>query len=488
MKMPSEQFESTCIKRALVSFSRREDGSITVFAMFMVFMMLMVCGISVDLMRNEMTRTKVQNTLDRAILAASELDQDDPYGAVDDYFAKAGMASFLDEVIVTPSVDEAGVTYARTVSAIARTRTSTQYMRLSGVNSLPVFTAGKAEEVVANSEISLVIDISGSMRNNNKITNLRRGAKEFVSAVLKGRAAETTSLNIVPYAGQVNPGPLVFARAGGVRFPAFTKDENGEDILYGETITLEDGTEVPSPYNARSSCLDLRSTDFSNINLPSGGYAQTAYFMNWTIDEPTMDWGWCPLDTTAIQYAQNDIGDLHKFIDGIRLHDGTGTQYGMKYGVALLNPSSKDTFVELNKVNLVPDEFKNRPVAFDDPDTRKFIVLMTDGAITDQFRPIETVDFENIDVALLDREVVDDDRKIYSVKSTNVSNFDSVCTKAKDEGITVYTIAFEANEAAQKQMRDCATSSAYFYKAEGIAISAVFKAIARQINNLRLVQ
>ena len=71
MKMPSEQFESTCIKRALVSFSRREDGSITVFAMFMVFMMLMVCGISVDLMRNEMTRTKVQNTLDREILAAS---------------------------------------------------------------------------------------------------------------------------------------------------------------------------------------------------------------------------------------------------------------------------------------------------------------------------------------------------------------------------------------------------------------------------------
>lgn len=488
MQMPREQNKTSYSMRGVNAFSRNEDGSITVFAIFMIFMMLMVCGISVDLMQNEMTRTKVQNTLDRAILAASDLEQQrDPDDVVDDYFAKAGMTSFLEDVKITPGADKATTNF-RTVEATARTRTRAKYMSLTGVDWLPVYTSGQAEEVVENKEISLVIDISGSMRFNGKIGNLRVAAKEFVSTVLEGNAALVTSLNIVPYAGQVNPGPIVFARSGGVRFPAVIKNEEDEDVLYGTTVTLEDGTVVASPYNARSSCLDLRSTDFSNINLPSGGYAQTAYFMNWTIDDDTMDWGWCPLDSTSIQYAQNNISELHTFIDNIRLHDGTGTQYGMKYGVALLNPSSNDAFIALNNASLVPDEFKDRPAAFDDPDTRKYIVLMTDGAITDQFRPERTVDFENADVALLDRDNVGDDRKIYAKKSNNVSNFKSVCDKAKAEGITVYTIAFEANKSAQDQMRDCATTASNFYKVEGVAISSVFKAIARQISDLRLVR
>ena len=69
----------------------------------MILMMLMVCGIAVDLMQNEMMRTRVQNTLDRAILAASDLDQPLPADdVVDDYFAKAGMSEFLDTVEITP--------------------------------------------------------------------------------------------------------------------------------------------------------------------------------------------------------------------------------------------------------------------------------------------------------------------------------------------------------------------------------------------------
>ncbi|MGA9412703.1 MAG: Tad domain-containing protein, partial [Roseobacter sp.] len=103
MQMPREQNKTSYSVRGVNAFSRNEDGSITVFAIFMIFMMLMVCGISVDLMQNEMTRTKVQNTLDRAILAASDLEQQrDPDDVVDDYFAKAGMTSFLEDVKITP--------------------------------------------------------------------------------------------------------------------------------------------------------------------------------------------------------------------------------------------------------------------------------------------------------------------------------------------------------------------------------------------------
>ncbi len=66
-------------------------------------------------------------------------------------------------------------------------------MSLTGVDWLPVYTSGQAEEVVENKEISLVIDISGSMRFNGKIGNLRVAAKEFVSTVLEGNAAGNVS-------------------------------------------------------------------------------------------------------------------------------------------------------------------------------------------------------------------------------------------------------------------------------------------------------
>ena len=472
-------------KEFFASFGHKEDGAITIFACFMVFMMLMVCGIAVDLMQNEMMRTRVQNTLDRAILAASDLDQPlPPDEVVDDYFAKAGMIEMLDNVEITPGA-ELPTTNFRVVSAEARTTTPAIYMALTGVDTLPVYTAGTAEETIENTEISLVLDISGSMRNNGKIGNLRTAAKQFIDAVLEAGAANTTSVNIVPYAGQTNPGPLVFARAGGNPFATFIEDETGEMLLYGDTITDEDGNTIEIPHNSKSSCLDLTTADFSNINLPSGGYTQTSHFMNWVIDAPTMDWGWCPQNNSAIQYAQNNAGTLKTFIDDIRLHDGTGTQYGMKYGVALLNPTSNSTFKALSEQGLVPPQFKDRPAAFDDDDTRKFIVLMTDGQITDQFRPSDPVDVLNPTLELNARG---DDKTRFSTRSTNVTNFYSVCTQAKDAGITVYTIAFEAPQNAITEMRNCATSPAFFYKVEGIEISSAFKSIARQINELRLTR
>jgi len=76
----------------LARFAREEDGVVTAMALFFVLMMCLVGGIGVDLMRNEMERTNVQATLDRAVLAASDMEQVmSPEGVVRDYFAKAGL-------------------------------------------------------------------------------------------------------------------------------------------------------------------------------------------------------------------------------------------------------------------------------------------------------------------------------------------------------------------------------------------------------------
>ena len=55
----------------------------------------------------------------------------------------------------------------------------------------------------------------------------------------------------------------------------------------------------------------------------------------------------------------------------MRLHDGTGTHYGMLWGLWLLDPGSNWAVQQLAAAGLVPSEFDSRPAAHDDPETLK---------------------------------------------------------------------------------------------------------------------
>lgn len=567
-------------RRARLSgFARDESGVMVIFGLYIFLAMILVAGIGVDVMRFERERANLQNTLDRAVLAAADLDQPlEPRAVVEDYFSKAGMTSYLADVRTNQ-----GLSF-REVTAEGGLSMGTHFMRMAGVDTLSVGGLAAARESIPNVEISLVLDISGSMRNNNRMDTLKPAAKNFVSAVLTGAAADTTSINLIPYAGQTNPGPAMFDYLDGRRvgetgedhFPeweqdisnitiwfdtdrngaidpevdysakiegypdsdveAFNKDDLDEYYYYvvdyvlrqnpeldrdtaavgatikgGEqtttfyNIVTGEAMEAPKDYwtktdltfqfssfysdvlaNDYSSCLELRSADFADANLPATGADQTPHFMYWDIDATVMDWGWCPEDDTAIQYAQNNEQALHSFIDGIRMHDGTGTFYGMKWALALLNPSSQHVFSYLNASGLVPDAFMTRPSAFNQENWAKYVVLMTDGQITEQFRPTDPLDPVNWDTELLNRTSVD--RYQMSTRSTNLARFYSQCDLAKQNGIVIFTIAFDAPSGASGEMRNCASSPAHFFEVSGTGLGEAFTAIARQINQLRLTQ
>ena len=59
-------------------------------------------------------------------------------------------------------------------------------------------------ESIGNVEISLVLDVSGSMRNNNRLVNLKRAAKEFVQTMDDNTEDGKMSISIVPYSTQVS--------------------------------------------------------------------------------------------------------------------------------------------------------------------------------------------------------------------------------------------------------------------------------------------
>ena len=618
-------------------FMTEPDGNITVFSVFMTILVLMVSGAAVDIMRYEATRAQMQTQMDRAVLAAADLDQDQTSDAVvRDYMDKAGMTDVLLGTKTTWGLNH------RTVEAWGEATIPTFFLKLSGYDDLTPPALSVAEEKIANVEISLVLDISGSMRFNDRMTRLRPAAQGFVNKVMTDATNGVTTLNLVPFAGSVNPGDILFDYFRGKRpkikgnngwgngdqdapggslcnnnaenydegladpscadgtsepvtggyFSPWPQaisnvvlyfDTDGDDI-YDVAHKIEDFPEVasrdvddffkgavayvmaqdsdltdpaqflgisikggqeknryfqvkgnlngatsdlgptknqgkvpgktygygqidyvmwesayvsPNPeaapetvepdtnINMPGSCVEIYDSEFDTTDLPlSDDYVP--HFHHWEIASDVMDWGWCPGEDTAVQYYSADREGLVQFIGDMRMHDGTGTQYGMKYGLALLDPANRDEVSHLIANGLVDPRFEGRPIDWNDPETEKYIVLMTDGQTTEQYRPNDPDLPINGESEL--KVQGSGSYHSFSAQSRNMDNLQKQCTLAKHNGVTVFTIAYETNATAASEMLSCASSASHFFHVQGEEIAETFDTIARQINNLRLIQ
>lgn len=573
------------LRAAARRFGRSEDGSMVIFGLFVALIIFMSLGLAVDAMNAEYRRTKLQSTLDSAVLAAADLDQ--PFDAeevVESYFTRAGLAETLDPVPAPVQTLN-----SRTVSASASQTVPTSFLQLVGIDSFDIDVQSTANETIPDVEISLVLDISGSMRfgTSNGLTDrigpLRDASKDFARTVLRGGRANDTTISVVPYAGQVNPGAELFAMVGGAR------------------------------RHGHSECLVLGSAEFSRTGLPSSSARQVPHFMSWSIDRTYMDWGWCPQANSAILPFSSDVSQIEDYVDGLRLYDGTGTHIGMKWGLALLDPTSRDEVASLRGSGLAGPVSDGRPYEWDQDGNLKVIVLMTDGNITEQISPLYDVPVfwhgtsrteiavlepnavyralhdagRGIDtdlamlelraallvadpyaksvqitsgtvrmnglhtaqsmlamlkpltaeetarladlvdgglasldpairvggtaapasppgIALIDhgyrnltseldrqRNHLNQSGRLKSQTSSASSNrdmFTAICAAAKAHGVVVYTVAFEASSEAQSEMRECATADSHYFDVRDAQIATAFRAIASQINQLRLMK
>ncbi|NRB02282.1 MAG: hypothetical protein HRU30_03365 [Rhodobacteraceae bacterium] len=459
--------ENTRHSGVLSAFFSREDGTMTIFSIYMFLIMIIMGGLGVDLIQNEMERTQLQHTVDRAVLAAADLDQElDPTAVVNDYFDKSGMASYLTSVTVSE-----GLNY-RTVTAAAETETETRFMRLVGVDELIVPAIGTAEERISNVEISMILDISGSMGWNNKMSRLQTAAREFVDTVIKDPSENKISVSLIPYTAQVNAGP---------------------DLFYRFNTTQD---------HDFSHCVDFEISDFDLTALSfSKQYEQMQHFeTGWSYSNPISNPG-CPQQTyeRIVPFSQ-DTTALKATINQYRARANTAIHLGMKWGVAMLDPAFRPVNQWLATNGKINNAFSVRPADYDDDDTLKTIVLMTDGQNVDTIRiqpwyynsDSERYHWSRYPLYWYLNNYVWGSwnnwryTKYSSLQADNM--LDKICTAAKNKGMVVWSVGFEVTDYSAGVMENCASTPSHFFRVEGIEISDAFDAIAKQINQLRLTQ
>lgn len=369
------------------SLSRDESGSLTIFSLFLFVLILFIAGMAVDLMRYERERTGLQNAMDAGVIASSSLDQSvDAEALVKDYVAKAGYNP--DLVTVTPTeVRPDGTTLtSRSVQADADFQMSTIFMNMMGIDDLAGNATGTALQGSEVLEIALVLDISGSMGNGDKLQNLKDAAKEFVTTILNNNDPSRVSISIVPYNQQVYMDAELRTRLA----LTDTVIDVQDPAAYGGAITTYTQFDLNSP------CAAFGTEDFQSRRLAAPGrtidtsaqFVDDMYYWslngdtNQQFEDPFEFSYWCGNYPQPILLYQNNATTLHNFIDTFQANGATAIDIGMNWGVGILDPSFEDVVTDMVDDGVLGADMRGRPLEYGENGVRKYVVLMTDGKNT----------------------------------------------------------------------------------------------------------
>ena len=368
-------------------FLRDEAGGFIAFSMFAAVLILLMAGMAVDLMRYEQQRALQQQTLDTAILAAASVSQKLPaQEVVREYYTSAGLDPDTVNVQIVSETIKGGRATGRAVRATSDFNTSTGFMRMMGVETLGSEVVSAAGEGATLLEIVMVLDVSESMNENDRLAKMKAAAKEFVTTVLANNEAEDVMISIVPYNHQVYAPDALMAE------------------LSDQGMLNEWTNSLPGPHRTGSlrsieardpdsRCLNFWGEDFSDRQLVPRNYGADVltkfvdnafvHTMNGVTNQPhevPHEFSfWCNDISTRMMLYQNDLTTLTDHIDSIFAHEGTSIDIGMTWAVGLLDPSFRPVVNGLANGNHVPASVRDHPADYDDEDVKKYVILMSDG-------------------------------------------------------------------------------------------------------------
>ncbi|WP_254435890.1 TadE/TadG family type IV pilus assembly protein [Ruegeria arenilitoris] len=532
---------SVRVQKGARHFASDESGALTIFALLMFLVIVAFVGIGIDFMRFESERAELQYTLDRSVLAAADLDQkEEPKSVVRAYLERAGL---LEHVTSIDVVNSAGY---REVSATAMSEFPTQFMRLSGYETLSAPAASTAEESVGLAEISIVMDVSTSIA----LQELKDATKSIITQIgtKNGTWSSEVSFSLIPYSSQVNA---------------------GESLLQYYNLDR---------FHDHSHCVNFIDNEFSKPDLSlTRLLEQTAHFDPYTETKEPIEHPVCPVRPgSAILPFQNNKTVLHDYVDGLTklsnpvADEDSGLDNGANWGLILLDPGTRPVINKLATIdNIVPDTFKGRPVAYGD-NVQKVLILVSDGDNTDQHmlnpskrttmsdlwyneeadrfsvfqsngkpmywwphdnswqdhpygngdsrcatkgskttcvkeeEPGKAVQLSYVELLnLVSLEYIENniftqspsaygqwESSAFSKKNATAKDARTkhVCKAAKDEGVIVFSVSVDAPTNGQKVLQDCASSASHYYKASAPDLKDAFTSIASSVRMLRLTQ
>lgn len=210
------------IQRVLKRLWPSTSANVLPYVCFAMIPLMVLIGSSVDISRAYMVKTKLQSACDASSLAARRVMRNDDLNSTVEatgrqFFTFNFPTRAFQTETFTPTFTkpESGV-----VRVDARTRMRTSIMSIFGYNWIPVSVTCDASLNFVNTDVMLVLDVTGSMAETvggvSKIVSLRSAVMALFDELAPIQTQlETQGLRlrygIVPYSSTVNVGRLLFA-------------------------------------------------------------------------------------------------------------------------------------------------------------------------------------------------------------------------------------------------------------------------------------
>jgi Flp pilus assembly protein TadG len=331
-------------------------GNTVILFAIAIVPVLLAAGSAVDYLRYTKLKTGIQAAVDGAAMAAAlpvDISDAERTEIAKSYFQRNLVSSSID----VPNLDV--IITAETVTASTATVMPTSLMGLAGVNVMEIEeTSEVIRPFAGQAEVVLVLDYSGSMKDNNKYQRMSAAAVNMISALDSGIADDKLKVGLVPFSSMVYTSMSA----------DYVTQNSGSSVWTG---CIQDriyplNTTVDTPTSSGESKWGY----YDNTKENTGKYGCSVYQNNGLKIVPLSD------DLTAVKTQLNTMIPL----------GNTNIALGTEFGWNLLDPA------------LPYDE----ALPYKNATNRKFLILLTDGVQTSaQWGPGSTRNIKNAEPNLL---------------------------------------------------------------------------------------
>jgi len=422
----------------LARFLRDHRGSIAPLLAFTAIPLMGGVGVAVDFSRANATKAQFQAALDSTALMlsknAANLSAADLQTQATKYFTALFTNTQAQNVAVTTSYSSTG---GSNVVLSGSATLPTNFLGLLGYSQLNITASATATWGNTRLRVALVLDNTGSMASDDKMTALKTAAHGLLSQLQAAATnPEDVYVSVVPFNKDVNIGSANYAETW-LRWDLW-EAANGTCSIskYGSSqsrCTNNAGTWTPADHSTWNGCLTDRDQNYDTTNdVPAAG--ATLY--------PAEQYSSCP---ASLMGLSNDWTSLSSKIDAMTPVGNTNQAIGLQMG-----------WQSLTQTPFTIPAF--------DPDYKysQVIILLTDGLNTQD--------------------------RWYSSQSSIDARQEKTCANIKAANITIYTVQVNTGgDPTSTLLQGCASdANKFFLLTSSTQIPTTFSQIGTALTQLRL--
>ena len=424
-------------------FAGDNEGNIALLFGIAAVPILTFVGAAIDYSRANTARTAMQAALDSTALMVAK-DLSDGTIKTSDIDARAqayftALYTYNDaKSIAISTTYTASTSKGSTVQVNGTGNVTTTFMKVAGYPKVNFNTSSTAAWGTVRMRVALVLDVTGSMKDDGKMTAMKPAAKALIDQL--GALAKDPGdvyISVVPFAKDVNVGATNYNQSW-INWSDWDQDNR--------TCNGQGGGANCSPKNhdTWNGCVTDRDQNYDTKNTTPTGSASTQFYAE--------QYDSCPAQLMPLSY---DFGALKTKVDSLTPNGGTNQPIGIAWGWQSLTQGAP----------------LNAPAEDPNYTYRKVLIVMSDGLNTQDRWPS-----------------YGDGRTQFGGQIDARQRIQ--CDNIKADGIIIYTMHVNTDgDPTSTVLQYCASSSDKFSTVTSSSqIASAFSSIGTSLSKLRVAR